>query len=141
MDFNTQTYNWYGCTTSHPWVGDNVCVSPGTPPRPTPNPLAQCGPLAPGSLFNSTCPLNACCDQYGFCGVTEEFCNVTSSPTNAPGTTGCFSNCGMPDLTAALYPASMQSIAYFMGVDNSSSLLEMSPFDITADRIHYALLA
>jgi hypothetical protein len=70
MEFNTDTFNWYGCTTDHPQVGDNICLSPGTPPRPTPNPLAQCGPLAPGDLYNTSCPLNACCDQWGFCGET-----------------------------------------------------------------------
>ena len=140
MNFNKETYNWYGCTTSHPWVGDRICVSTGTPPPPTPNPLAQCGPLAPGSKYNSTCPLNACCDQFGFCGVTSDFCDVLSSPTNAPGTTGCYSNCGMPDITAVQEPANLGSIAYFMGVDNSSSLLEMDPTTITADKIHYAFV-
>ena len=141
MEFNQDTWNWYGCTTDHPQAGDNICVSPGTPPRPTANPLAQCGPLAPGDLYNSSCPLNACCDQWGFCGETAEFCATTSSPTNAPGTTGCYSNCGIPDLPVAEYPANLGSIAYFLGVDNSSSPLEMDPFDLTEfDRVHYAFV-
>ena len=59
---------------------------------------------------------------------------------NAPGTTGCYSNCSIPDLPVAEYPASMGTIAYFLGVDSSSSLLEMDPYFLAEDRIQYAFV-
>lgn len=34
----------------------------------------QCGPQSQGNL---TCPLNACCSAFGFCGLTDEFCTTT----------------------------------------------------------------
>lgn len=50
---------------------------------------AECGRYAkkPGQK----CPLNVCCSQFGFCGMTEEFC----AKTNNPNTT-CQSNCDQP---------------------------------------------
>lgn len=50
MEFNQYTWGRYGCASGHPWVGDKICLSAGTPPIPTPNPEAQCGPLAPPSF-------------------------------------------------------------------------------------------
>ncbi|KAJ5405141.1 glycoside hydrolase [Penicillium sp. CMV-2018d] len=41
---------------------------------------AECGPYAP--VANTTCPLNVCCSQFGFCGTTDEFCGK-----------GCVSGC------------------------------------------------
>ncbi|KAK3337685.1 glycosyl hydrolases family 18-domain-containing protein [Cercophora scortea] len=45
---------------------------------------AECGKDAakPGQ----TCPLNTCCSEFGFCGVTSDFCGK-----------GCQSNCVMPE--------------------------------------------
>lgn len=34
--------------------------------------LDNCGPMY-GGLH---CPQGMCCGQYGYCGYTEEFCNV-----------------------------------------------------------------
>ncbi|KAK2461060.1 hypothetical protein APHAL10511_006907 [Amanita phalloides] len=45
--------------------------------------LAECGPFA--AAENRTCPLNVCCSQFGFCGITEKFC-----------ASGCQSNCSPP---------------------------------------------
>ena len=50
---------------------------------------AECGRYAdpPGK----TCPLNVCCSEFGFCGLTSDFC-TKSSEQNA----GCQSNCDQP---------------------------------------------
>lgn len=50
--------------------------------------------MAPGDLYNKECPHKACCSEWGFCGLTKEFCDTKKSKTGAPGTTGCYSNCG-----------------------------------------------
>lgn len=84
MNFNKKTYGWMGCTGGYPWVNTIICVSEGTPPRPIPNPLSECGPLAPGDKYDSECPLKACCSKDGFCGLTEGFCSTKDSPTGAP---------------------------------------------------------
>ncbi|KAI1776334.1 family 18 glycosyl hydrolase [Hypoxylon cercidicola] len=37
------------------------------------------------------CPLNVCCSAFGFCGMTDEFCQVTDDEE-----TSCQSNCDQP---------------------------------------------
>ncbi|KAJ2665579.1 hypothetical protein IWW48_000030 [Coemansia sp. RSA 1200] len=89
--WNKDTFGWKTCAFLG--KGMKICVSPGTPPRPTPDPKAECGPLAPGDKYNSECPLKACCSQFGYCGLTSDFCAKKNSTTGSPGTTGCLSNC------------------------------------------------
>lgn len=110
-NFNTQTWGWLGCVDLQ--LGMNICLSTGTPPIPTANPLSACGMTAPGKLFNSSCPLNACCSQWGFCGVTDEFCTTTTSATNNPGTVGCQSNCGMDYKATSGPPSEFIKIGYW----------------------------
>ncbi|KAJ5344046.1 CAZyme family GH18 [Penicillium brevicompactum] len=52
------------------------------------NATAECGKWA--ATAGTTCPLNVCCSEFGFCGTTSEFCNA--------GTDGgkCQSNCYQP---------------------------------------------
>jgi GH18 family chitinase len=109
--FNKETWGWLGCTDLQ--LKANICLSTGTPPPPTPNPLSTCGMTAPGNLFNSSCPLNACCSQFGFCGVTSEFCATTTSATNNPGTVGCQSNCQMEYKTTSGPPSEFLKIGYW----------------------------
>ncbi|KAJ2086317.1 hypothetical protein IW138_005782, partial [Coemansia sp. RSA 986] len=85
--FNKNTYGWLGCNKLQEKM--NICLSSGTAPKPTPNPEAECGMLAPGDKFNSECPLKACCSSSGFCGLDDDHCKIISSPTGAPGTNGC----------------------------------------------------
>lgn len=110
-NFNTKTWGWLGCADLQ--LGAVICLSTGTPPKPTANPLSTCGMTAPGSLYNSTCPLNACCSQFGFCGVTSEFCATTTSATNNPGTVGCQSNCGMTYKATSGPPSQFIKIGYW----------------------------
>ncbi|OBT46754.1 hypothetical protein VE00_02605 [Pseudogymnoascus sp. WSF 3629] len=85
----------------------HICLSSGNPPMPAQDPTTLCGPWVVGTTrpanyddvakLNS-CPLNACCDIWGQCGTTDEFCTkseVDGHPGTArPLTNGCISNCG-----------------------------------------------
>ncbi|KAJ6448261.1 glycoside hydrolase superfamily [Mycena sanguinolenta] len=65
-----------------------------------------CGPQVPGMVNPGAganlstlnlCPLNACCNIWGQCGTTSDFCtpSSTGAPGAAtPGTNGCISTCG-----------------------------------------------
>ncbi|KAJ1946929.1 hypothetical protein GGF37_000828 [Kickxella alabastrina] len=112
MTYNSKTYGWMGCEGGHPWVGDKICVSAGTAPRPTANPLAECGPLAAGAKYLSECPLKACCSKDGFCGVSGEHCTVVESPTGAPGTKGCETNCDIGYVKGSA-PAEFINVGYY----------------------------
>lgn len=104
--FNKKTWGWSGC--GHLQPDQLLCLSKGDPPMPAPIPDATCGPQVLGTKKPTDgtaladlnpCPLNACCDVWGFCGTTDLFCTETPSDTGAPGTAkpntnGCISNCG-----------------------------------------------
>ncbi|CAK7234837.1 hypothetical protein SBRCBS47491_009084 [Sporothrix bragantina] len=75
--FNSNTWGWAGCNALQ--LYQVICVSAGDPPMPAPVKNAQCGPQKPGTQrpTNGTklqnlnpCPLNACCDDWGWCGTT-----------------------------------------------------------------------
>ncbi|KAJ6465504.1 glycosyl hydrolases family 18-domain-containing protein [Mycena vitilis] len=83
--WNTQTWRWTGCQGLQP--GMVICLSSGTPHPPAQNSSIPCGLESVG---NQACPLNGCCDKWGFCGLTDDFC--AENPGGAPGT-GCQSNC------------------------------------------------
>lgn len=132
--FNSKTYQWYGCNSL--LQDQKICLSSGSPPRPTSNPKAECGPLAPGDLYNTDCPNNGCCSEYGFCGTTADFCATKQSTTGAPGTTGCFSNCNvgtLPTRKASTY----NRVIYWMDTVGS---LQYTPSQINSkyNLVHYA---
>ncbi|KAJ6140241.1 hypothetical protein N7471_006727 [Penicillium samsonianum] len=104
-DFNKNTWGWNGCD---PMYSKTVmCLSKGTAPFPAEIANAQCGPQKPGSKPPTDgsdisdlnpCPLNACCNIWGQCGITKDFCvdtNTGPPGTAKKGTYGCISNCGM----------------------------------------------
>ena len=71
-----------------------MCLSTGNPPMPAEITNAVCGPQVPGTKAPTDgtaladlnqCPLNSCCDRWGQCGITAEFCTPSKSPTGAPG--------------------------------------------------------
>ncbi|RAH64784.1 glycoside hydrolase family 18 protein [Aspergillus aculeatinus CBS 121060] len=124
-NFNTDTWAWNTCSPPL-YAHEVICLSEGNPPMPAPVSNAICGPQVPGtptppsgtniSQLNE-CPLNACCDVWGQCGVTAEFC--TNTGTGAPGTAangtdGCISNCGT-EMVLSSPPATYRSIAYYEG--------------------------
>ncbi|KAL5086669.1 hypothetical protein Trisim1_008754 [Trichoderma cf. simile WF8] len=106
-NFNKDTWGWQGC--SNVQLGQIICLSTGSPPFPAAVSNAICGPQVPGTQppadFSTItalnpCPLNACCDIFGQCGITPDFCTASQSATGAPGTSapgtaGCISNCGI----------------------------------------------
>ncbi|KAF8252102.1 glycosyl hydrolases family 18 protein-like protein [Wilcoxina mikolae CBS 423.85] len=55
---------------------------------------AECGKFA--KVPGAKCPLNVCCSQYGFCGMTEEFCKKSEILGIEIGSGGCQSNCDQP---------------------------------------------
>ncbi|KAH0426127.1 glycosylhydrolase family 18-6 [Colletotrichum camelliae] len=103
-DFNKKTWGWNGCQLL--FKDTVMCLSKGTPPFPAAIANANCGPQKPGSKAPTDgsdiaklnpCPLNACCNIWGQCGITKDFCvdtNTGSPGTAKPGTYGCISNCG-----------------------------------------------
>lgn len=102
---NKETYGWAGCKKIV--AGQRICIGAGEPPLPAPVNNAVCGPQVPGtkqpapgtdlSQLNK-CANNACCNIWGQCGSTDEFCVVSRGETGNPGTTApgkssCISNC------------------------------------------------
>lgn len=102
--FNKNTWGWNGCELL--FTDTVMCLSKGSPPFPAPIANAVCGPQKPGSkpptdgsniADLNPCPLNACCNIWGQCGITKDFCvdtNTGAPGTAKPGTFGCISNCG-----------------------------------------------
>lgn len=94
--FNTKTWGWNGCSALLP--AQNICLSTGTPPFPPSVSNAVCGPQVPGTKKPSSgssdtwaslnpCPLKVCCNVWGQCGATDDFCVKSPADTGAPGTT------------------------------------------------------
>ncbi|OJI87443.1 hypothetical protein ASPTUDRAFT_137518, partial [Aspergillus tubingensis CBS 134.48] len=146
------TWGWMGC--SDLLVGSYMCLSSGWPPMPANVPNAVCGPqvngtsTAPHGTDLSTlneCPLNACCDIWGQCGITADFCTPSNSTTGNPGTAakgenGCISNCGT-DIIVSDAPSETYSIAYFEASDQTRPCLTMSVDQINTTfytHVHFA---
>ncbi|KAJ2912700.1 hypothetical protein MD484_g7717, partial [Candolleomyces efflorescens] len=117
--YNEETYKWKGCKKLQ--VGALICVSPGKPPPIPVNPDLQCGPESRG---NKTCPLNACCSAYGFCGLTKEFCE------DAPNGESCLSNCGYPKLKTCGGGKLKRKIGYYAGWAARRKCQKFSPANL-----------
>ncbi|OAA46420.1 Glycoside hydrolase, subgroup, catalytic core [Cordyceps fumosorosea ARSEF 2679] len=121
------TWGWAGCGVNlQAYI--NICVSEGLPPMPAPIANAVCGPVKPGStrptgssagslLDMNPCPLNACCNVWGNCGLSDDFCLDERGPTENPGTSprgkiGCISNCGM-SIVSSGPPAAYGRVGYY----------------------------
>ncbi|SPO01630.1 related to RF2 protein [Cephalotrichum gorgonifer] len=121
--FNKDTWGWSGCDPL--FAKAVICLSTGKPPFPAAIANAECGPQKPGSEAPTDgssiadlnpCPLNACCNIWGHCGVTTDFCVDTSTGppgTAEPGTYGCISNCGI-DVIKGTGTGAIK-LAYFQG--------------------------
>jgi chitinase len=151
-DYNKETWAWAGCDGILP--GQRICVGPGTPRLPPPDPQAECGPSKPGTSSPSNgekmgdlspCPIKACCNVWGNCGVDKDFCIPTTSETGNPGsaapnTNGCVQNCGMEIVKSGGAPASFMKVGYFEAWNRERPCLHMSPGQIPSGytHIHYA---
>ncbi|CZS91648.1 uncharacterized protein RCO7_06969 [Rhynchosporium graminicola] len=150
--FNKNTWGWNGCNLLYPDF--NMCLSEGAPPMPAIVSNAVCGPTMNGTVrpaagTNLTtlnpCPLNVCCNIWGQCGLTDDFCIVSKSTTGAPGTAapgkhGCISNCGR-DIIKSSAPAKRFKLGYFEGWNFNRKCLTMdaSQIDTSAyTHIHFA---
>ncbi|KAI8966243.1 class 5 chitinase 1 [Daldinia sp. FL1419] len=150
-DNNNQTWGWMGCSDLQ--IGQNICLSPGSPPFPVNIPNAVCGPQVNGTTPTSDpstwsglnpCLLNACCDIWGQCGITSEFCMANPADTKAPGTAqpgsnGCISNCGT-DIVTSTAPDSFIRVGYFEAWNTERPCLNMWPQSIPAyyTHVHFA---
>lgn len=148
--FNKNTWGWNGCQLL--WVGTKMCLSSGTAPFPAPVANAVCGPQKPGStrptdgsnIANmNPCPLRSCCNIWGQCGVSKDFCVDTrgngAPGTAAPGTHGCISNCGNAIIRGTGNGAI--KLAYFQGYSLSRPCLYQDPSQIDTSKythLHFA---
>ncbi|KAI1775411.1 hypothetical protein F4818DRAFT_416512 [Hypoxylon cercidicola] len=150
-DNNDQTWGWMGCQDLQ--IGSKICLSTGNPPFPINVPNAVCGPQVNDTTPTSDpstwsdlnpCLLNACCDIWGQCGITSEFCTADPADTGAPGTAqpgsnGCISNCGT-DIVITAAPDSFARIGYFEAWNGDRPCLHMWPQSIPAyyTHVHFA---
>ncbi|KAJ5927853.1 hypothetical protein N7466_006809 [Penicillium verhagenii] len=153
--FNDDTWGWYGCDDLQ--AGQAICLSNGTAPYPESISSAVCGPQVPGTNFTGTdgaadwaalnpCPLNACCDIWGECGATPDYCNDTLAASGAPGTApagsnGCIFNCGTTIVNTATAPASYSAVGYFEAYNVERSCLNMNAISIDVEKythVHFA---
>ncbi|KAJ5081191.1 killer toxin alpha/beta [Penicillium angulare] len=152
-DFNDgTTWGWFGCNNLQ--VGGNICLSKGDPPMPAALSNAQCGPQVTGTKkpTNGTaladlnqCPLNSCCDIWGQCGITPEYCTNVTGSTGNPGTApknknGCISNCGTDIKKSQTAPAEQFRVGYYesWNYDRPCLNLRASSIDVaTYTHIHW----
>lgn len=156
MDFNKKTWGWNGCDPESFFVGTVICLSEGTPPFPAAVDDAQCGPTVPGTEMpeGSTsdewaelnpCPLNVCCNVWGKCGLTDDFCVISETETGAPGTSkpgenGCIASCGM-EIIKGDPPAKTIRVAYFESWNKNRPCLTMDVDQIDTEKythIHWS---
>jgi chitinase len=152
--FNMQTWGWNGCRPDKFYPDFRICVSPGNPPFPAADPLAICGPTKPGTQKPATgtskdwgllneCALKACCNIWGNCGMTDDFCIDKSfgAPGSSSGPNGCIGNCGLSITNNNKPPAQFRKVGYFETWNLNRDCLHMDVDDIPAGRythIHYA---
>lgn len=82
------TWGWAGCDRI---MNDmTICISEGNPPMPAALENAVCGPQKPGTkpptgdqklADLNPCPLKTCCNIWGQCGITPEYCKAETGPT------------------------------------------------------------
>ena len=143
------TWGWADC--NHLFPDTLICVGPGDPPLPVPNDEVACGPRKLGTekppkgtdlASLNPCPLNACCNGWGFCGTTADFCTPPKGePITAANSDNCISNCGSGILTSLTPPAQFMSIGYFEAWNAERPCPWMDVDNIKKDHythIHYA---
>ncbi|KAK7178764.1 chitinase [Paraphaeosphaeria sporulosa] len=150
-DYNKKTWGWSGCALL---IGQKFCVSSGDPPMPAERDNAVCGPQKPGStrptdgtdlIDINPCPLNVCCNVWGQCGTTDDFCIFNPADTKNPGTTqpeknSCVFSCGMNITNNKTPPEQFRKIAYFEAWNKNRPCLHMTVTDVPNNftHIHFA---
>ncbi|OAA76099.1 Glycoside hydrolase, subgroup, catalytic core [Akanthomyces lecanii RCEF 1005] len=128
--------------------GSTIAAVPETCPTWAPVTGTVCGPQVPGTKKPTDetdfadlnpCPLNACCDVWGFCGTTTEFCTKTPADNGGPGTTqpgksSCISNCGMYIVKNDQGPSSFENLGYFEAFNEGRKCLHMDASNIPTDK-------
>lgn len=150
ISFNEgKTWGWKGCNFLYP--GTPICLGPGDPPLPEAA-NAICGPQKPGTVMPTDgtkladlnpCPLNACCNGWGWCGISEEYCTAPEdgNPLTAAKSNQCISNCGMDIVNNDTPPSEFINVAYFESWNAERPCLWMDVDDIDTGRythVHYA---
>lgn len=74
---------------------------------------------------NKECPLNVCCSQFGFCGMTNEFCKITDDEE-----TSCQSNCEQPNSGASGGNVQKRIIGYYEAWNYQKNCIGMRMQDI-----------
>lgn len=82
-DENNPCSNFACCAKSgYCGYGEKYCGD-GTSPGPNDVCWSNCDAHAPcgrdALVANTTCPLNVCCSEFGFCGTTQDFCGTVIS--------------------------------------------------------------
>lgn len=155
-DFNEKvTWGWVGCKNMPHSI--NICLSEGDPPLPAQIPNAQCGPTKPGTVPKpgtdlkdlNPCPLNACCNIFGQCGISGDFCVEKEGPTGNPGTApagffGCVSSCGMEIVNDDQSPGQFGRVGYYESWNFNRECLNLrvanSNTDGTYTIIHWSFI-
>lgn len=73
---------------------------------------------------DAKCPLNVCCSEFGFCGMTEEFCTKGSGDKK-----GCQSNCDQPGSGASGGDVQSRVIGYYESWAHDRSCTGMVDFE------------
>ncbi|KAF2437653.1 glycoside hydrolase family 18 protein [Karstenula rhodostoma CBS 690.94] len=133
-------------------VGINICLSAGDVPFPHPVEGALCGPTKPGTTFvpgqvlesYNPCPLNACCNIWGQCGITPTFCicDPGESPDTSVVENGCIWSCGTTIINTAPLPTRFGRIGYYDSSNFRRECLRLSSKNSNIDgsntHIHWA---
>jgi GH18 family chitinase len=149
---NKQSWAWAGC--GRLLVGQVMCLSDGTPPMPAAVANAVCGPQVPGTkpppagvhvADLNPCPLNACCNVWGQCGITPDFCTVSPSDTGAPGSSkpginSCISHCGLDIPNVGGGPSRLRQLGYFesFAKDRACMNMDMAGIPDAYTDVHYS---
>ena len=126
----------------------NMCISPGRTPLPPPQAGTACGPIMPGTKQPTDntklgdlnpCPLNACCSNWGFCGVFPAHCDIHAPPDAGPGvklkgfTNTCISNCGTDIKVNSNSPAKFSRVGYYESYNFKRDCLFMNASNANTD--------
>ncbi|KFY17053.1 hypothetical protein V492_00913 [Pseudogymnoascus sp. VKM F-4246] len=135
--YNKKTFGFAGCNNTLK-EHQVLCLSSGNPPMPIQDPTTVCGPWVVGTTRPANyddvaklnpCPLNACCDIWGQCGTTTEFCTASEIDghpgTAKPFTNGCISNCGTDIVNNSEKVTRGSRVGYFESFNKQRPCLHM----------------